>query len=65
MAARTDWGGGAAPRRAARCRCGHLPTHHMVVVPTASAVGFQLAPTGPCAICGEAGCRRFQPAGPT
>ncbi|HXY46905.1 MAG TPA: hypothetical protein VEK13_03280 [Thermoplasmata archaeon] len=48
----------------ARCRCGHLPTHHMVVVPIGSTFSFRLEPTGPCAICGEAVCRRFQPGAP-
>ncbi len=52
----------AAPARA-RCRCGHLPTHHMVVVPTAGAGNFRLDPSGPCAICGEAVCRKFTPGG--
>jgi len=47
----------------ARCRCGHLPTHHMVVVAIAPNASYRLDPSGPCAICGESVCRRFQPGG--
>jgi hypothetical protein len=44
-----------------RCRCGHFPTDHMVVVPVGSTGNFRLDPVGPCAICGEGGCRKFSP----
>jgi hypothetical protein len=47
-----------------RCRCGHLPTHHMVVVGSGTGGNFRLDPSGPCAICGEAVCRKFTPGGP-
>ncbi len=50
----------AVPLRA-RCRCGHLPTHHMVVVPMGSSGNFRLEPSGPCALCGEAVCRKYSP----
>jgi hypothetical protein len=43
------------------CRCGHLPTHHMVVVPVGATGNFRLDPIGPCSICGEATCKRFTP----
>ncbi|HYA57508.1 MAG TPA: hypothetical protein VEH57_03480 [Thermoplasmata archaeon] len=46
-----------------RCRCGHLPTHHMVVVATSATANFRLEPSGPCVLCGEAGCRKYVPAG--
>jgi hypothetical protein len=46
-----------------RCRCGHLPTHHMVVAPVGSSGNFRLDPSGPCALCGEAVCRHFTPGG--
>ena len=46
-----------------RCRCGHLPTHHMVVVPVGDSANFRLDPSGPCVICGEANCKRFTPGG--
>jgi len=45
----------------ARCRCGHLPTHHMVVVPVGATGNYRLEPTGPCALCGEGTCRKFSP----
>ncbi|MGA8543091.1 MAG: hypothetical protein WB947_06100 [Thermoplasmata archaeon] len=48
----------------ARCRCGHLPTHHMLVVPVGSSASFRLDPSGPCALCGEGVCRKFTPGGP-
>ncbi len=51
-----------APNRA-RCRCGHLPTHHMVVVAVGASGNFRLEPSGPCAICGEAVCRKFATGG--
>ncbi len=44
-----------------RCRCGHLPTHHMVVVPATTSANFRLDPSGPCILCGEAACRRYTP----
>ncbi len=46
-----------------RCRCGHLPTHHMVVVPAGGTGNFRLEPSGPCVLCGEAVCRKFTPGG--
>ncbi|MFI5414956.1 MAG: hypothetical protein ACHQ16_04730, partial [Candidatus Lutacidiplasmatales archaeon] len=48
----------------ARCRCGHYPTSHMRVAPVGagSPGNFRLEPTGPCAVCGDAGCARFTPA---
>ncbi|MCI4365492.1 MAG: hypothetical protein L3K10_05470 [Thermoplasmata archaeon] len=52
----------SAPLKA-RCQCGHLPTHHMVVVAIGLSGGFRLEPSGPCALCGEATCRRFTPGG--
>jgi len=45
----------------ARCRCGHLPTHHMVVVPVGTTGNYCLDPSGPCALCGEGVCRKFAP----
>ncbi|HXQ48170.1 MAG TPA: hypothetical protein VN842_00105 [Thermoplasmata archaeon] len=45
----------------ARCRCGHLPTHHMVVLPVGASGNFRLEPSGPCALCGEGICRKFSP----
>ncbi|HTW39627.1 MAG TPA: hypothetical protein VMF04_02045 [Thermoplasmata archaeon] len=62
MAARVD--PAAALSAHARCRCGHLPTHHMVVQPIGSSGNFRLEPFGPCALCGEGVCRKFAPAGP-
>ncbi|MGA9839269.1 MAG: hypothetical protein WBF81_05515 [Thermoplasmata archaeon] len=63
MAARTETGASPwAPSRA-RCRCGHLPTHHMVVVPTGTTANYLLEATGPCVLCGEAACRKFTPGG--
>ena len=61
MSARTTAGAGLASFARARCRCGHLPTHHMLVVPIPETDSFRLDPAGPCAICGESVCRRFQP----
>jgi hypothetical protein len=46
-----------------RCQCGHLPTHHMAVQPLGDSFNFRLAPVGPCAICGEASCKRYTPVG--
>ncbi len=46
-----------------RCRCSHLPTHHMVVVPIGTSASYRLDPTGPCAICGESICKKYQPGG--
>ncbi|MHB1434498.1 MAG: hypothetical protein ACYCPN_01125 [Thermoplasmata archaeon] len=43
------------------CRCGHLPTHHMVVAPIGATSSFRLDPTGACALCGAALCARFAP----
>ncbi len=54
-----EWG---SPARA-RCRCGHLPTHHMVVVRLQDSANFRLDASGPCQICGEAVCRKFTPTG--
>ncbi|MGP8158074.1 MAG: hypothetical protein ACLPWO_00450 [Thermoplasmata archaeon] len=56
---------GAATRPVAhpRCRCGHLPTHHMGVVAIGSTASFRLLPSGPCALCGEAVCHRYTPGG--
>ncbi len=54
----------SSPTFRARCRCGHLPTHHMVVVSIGSSASFRLEASGPCAICGEAACRRFTPGAP-
>ncbi|HKV90836.1 MAG TPA: hypothetical protein VJQ43_06565, partial [Thermoplasmata archaeon] len=42
-----------------RCSCGHYPTSHMRVVALPGSASFSLEPTGPCQLCGEAGCRRF------
>ncbi|HLM91327.1 MAG TPA: hypothetical protein VK424_04660 [Thermoplasmata archaeon] len=57
-------GGSAAPSPSrSRCRCGHLPTHHMVVLPIGTSDSFRLDPSGPCAICGEGVCRHFAPGG--
>jgi hypothetical protein len=55
--------GGSEPARN-RCRCGHYPTTHMRVAPIGPGAGgsFRLDPEGPCAVCGEASCRRFTPA---
>ena len=46
-----------------RCRCGHLPTHHMEVAAVGNTASFQLKPTGPCHICGESVCHRYTPGG--
>ena len=56
---------GASTRLAGgpRCRCGHLPTHHMEVVAIGSSASFRLVPTGPCSLCGESVCRRYTPGG--
>jgi hypothetical protein len=54
----------AAPPFRALCRCGHLPTHHMQVVPTRESGGYRLEPSGPCGLCGEGVCRKFSPGGP-
>jgi len=35
----------------------------MVVVRTGSSASFHLEATGPCALCGEAECRRFTAGG--
>jgi hypothetical protein len=43
----------------ARCRCGHLPTHHMVVVPVGTSGNYRLEPAGLCALCGEGTCRKY------
>ncbi|HTZ61966.1 MAG TPA: hypothetical protein VMC82_04945 [Thermoplasmata archaeon] len=51
-----------SPSRA-RCRCGHLPTHHMVVIAVAGNANYRLEPSGPCAICGESVCKKFTPGG--
>ncbi|MGP8078589.1 MAG: hypothetical protein ACLQD8_09045 [Thermoplasmata archaeon] len=56
MAAREDRTG---PALHGRCRCGHLPTDHMVVVPAGDSANFRLEPSGPCRRCGEAACRRM------
>ncbi|MHB1931768.1 MAG: hypothetical protein ACYCPV_02095 [Thermoplasmata archaeon] len=48
--------------RAFRCRCGHLPSDHMVVVPIGTSGSFRLDPQGPCALCAAAVCPRFSPA---
>ncbi|MCI4339011.1 MAG: hypothetical protein L3J68_01595 [Thermoplasmata archaeon] len=61
MTSGTD--GESFPAMRARCRCGHLPTHHMVVVPVGVSASFRLEPSGPCAICGDAVCRKFTPGG--
>jgi hypothetical protein len=53
----------AAPLRA-RCRCGHLPTHHMVVVPIGTTGNYRLEASGPCVICGEGTCRKYAPGEP-
>ncbi|MGI0070829.1 MAG: hypothetical protein ACRECT_01965 [Thermoplasmata archaeon] len=63
MAARSEPATGAAMPSRARCACGHLPTHHMVVTSVGSSANFRLDPSGPCAICGEAACHRFTPGG--
>jgi hypothetical protein len=49
--------------RPVRCRCGHLPTHHMTVVAIAESASFRLDPNGPCALCGESVCHRYTPGG--
>jgi hypothetical protein len=54
-----DW---ALPSRA-RCRCGHLPTHHTVVVHVDRSANWRLDPSGPCQLCGEANCRKYAPTG--
>jgi len=56
---------GSATRPVARprCRCGHLPTHHMEVVPVGTTANYQLKPTGPCYLCGESVCHRYTPGG--
>ena len=46
-----------------RCRCGHYPTQHTVVRPVGISSSFRLDPGGPCAVCGEANCRAYVPAG--
>jgi len=55
--------GAARPGGRPRCRCGHLPTHHMEVVPVPGTASFQLKPTGPCLLCGESVCHRYSPGG--
>jgi hypothetical protein len=54
--------GSRAPARY-RCRCGHFPTDHMVVLPVGSSGNFRLEASGPCALCGESLCRKFTPGG--
>ena len=46
-----------------RCRCGHYPTAHMRVAPISPRPGgsYRLVADGPCAVCGDAGCRKFAP----
>jgi len=36
----------------------------MVTRPIGTTSNFRLEPSGPCAICGEAGCRQYVPAVP-
>ncbi len=45
-----------------RCRCGHWPGDHMVVVPIGTTGNFRLEPSGPCALCGDTVCLHFAPA---
>ncbi|MEM0129460.1 MAG: hypothetical protein QXG65_04805 [Thermoplasmata archaeon] len=58
---------GAGPRHGrggslrVRCACGHLPTHHMRVVPVDAGGNQRLDPSGPCEICGPAICAEFRP----
>lgn len=49
------------PPLRSRCRCGHLPTHHMAVAPIGTSGNYRLEPTAPCAICGEGICRKYSP----
>ncbi|HXW67846.1 MAG TPA: hypothetical protein VEL82_08250 [Thermoplasmata archaeon] len=65
MAGRWAEGASSAAPGRARCRCGHLPTHHMVVVPLSGAAGARLEASGPCAVCGEAACRHYSAGAPT
>ncbi|MGD1099192.1 MAG: hypothetical protein ABR888_02455 [Thermoplasmata archaeon] len=63
MRAAAASGGATRPAGRPRCRCGHLPTHHMEVVAIGTSASFRLQPTGPCALCGEAVCHRYTPGG--
>ncbi|MGP8075504.1 MAG: hypothetical protein ACLP8Y_02035 [Thermoplasmata archaeon] len=63
MRAHAASGGTARPGGGPRCRCGHLPTHHMEVAGIGRTASFRLAPTGPCVLCGESVCRRYTPGG--
>ncbi|HTW55530.1 MAG TPA: hypothetical protein VMG36_03675 [Thermoplasmata archaeon] len=63
MSTRADRAAAPTPVRG-RCRCGHLPTHHMVVAPAPGGGGYRLDPSGPCQLCGEASCRAYVAAPP-
>ncbi len=47
-----------------RCRCGHLPTHHMSIAPIGDSGNFRLLPLGPCELCGPGLCPAYVPAPP-
>ena len=64
MAARGATGPAMTGFLKARCRCGHLPTHHMVVESVGTTGNYRLVPSGPCAICGELVCRVYAPGAP-
>ncbi|HLM70745.1 MAG TPA: hypothetical protein VK423_05135 [Thermoplasmata archaeon] len=64
MRAAAASGAGTRPAGGPRCRCGHLPTHHMEVVAIGSTASFRLTPTSSCAVCGESICRHYTPGGP-
>ena len=64
MVARGDPTPLSRPAARAICRCGHRPTHHMVVEPVGETGNFRLVPKGPCVVCGESVCRQFTPGPP-
>lgn len=64
MSQRTGGEPEPTPPNRHRCRCGHFPTDHMVVVPVGASGNFRLDPSGPCALCGESVCRKFAPGAP-
>ncbi|MCI4321697.1 MAG: hypothetical protein L3K18_06275 [Thermoplasmata archaeon] len=53
----------AASRAGRRCQCGHFAGAHMRVVPAGGSASFALEPVGGCAVCGDAGCRKYAPVG--
>ena len=51
------------PAGHARCRCGHFPAPHMIVVPDTPGKpgGFHMAAEGSCVVCGSSGCAKYSP----